>query len=49
MRKINGILFDYDGTLVDSARKNMQVCIEVLKHFDPQIEETSAVRPYILR
>lgn len=39
MRKINGILFDYDGTLVDSARKNMQVCIEVLKHFDPQIEE----------
>lgn len=39
MRKISGILFDYDGTLVDSARKNMQVCIEVLKHFDPQIEE----------
>lgn len=39
MRKINGILFDYDGTLVDSARKNMQVCIAVLKHFDPQIEE----------
>lgn len=25
MRKISGILFDYDGTLVDSARKNMQV------------------------
>lgn len=35
---IIAILWDYDGTLVDSARKNMAVTIEVLRHFDPDIE-----------
>ena len=35
---IIAILWDYDGTLIDSARKNIAVTIEVLKHFDPDIE-----------
>lgn len=37
-KNIIAILWDYDGTLVDSARKNMQVTIEVLHHFDSDIE-----------
>jgi HAD superfamily hydrolase (TIGR01549 family) len=37
--RIIAILWDYDGTLVDSARKNMKVTIEVLRHFDPDIEK----------
>jgi len=35
---IHAILWDYDGTLVDSARKNMAVTVEVLRHFDKNIE-----------
>jgi HAD superfamily hydrolase (TIGR01549 family) len=37
--QVAAILWDYDGTLVDSARKNMKVTIEVLRHFDPDIED----------
>ncbi len=35
---ILGILWDYDGTIVDSANKNIAVTIEVLKNFDKEIE-----------
>jgi len=37
--KIAGILWDYDGTIVDSARKNMSVTIDVLRYFDEKIDE----------
>lgn len=30
---ISAILWDYDGTIIDSTRKNMVVTLEVLKHF----------------
>ncbi len=33
------ILWDYDGTLVDSAVKNRAVTIQLLKGFDPDIEQ----------
>lgn len=36
--KLSGILWDYDGTIIDTARKNMKVTIEVLKHYDKDIE-----------
>lgn len=36
--KLLGILWDYDGTIIDTARKNMKVTIEVLKHYDKDIE-----------
>ncbi len=36
---ISAILWDYDGTIVNSVRKNMAVTVEVLKFFDPQIEQ----------
>ena len=32
------IIWDYDGTLIDSARKNMAVAVEVLRHFDSGID-----------
>ena len=32
------ILWDYDDTLIDSARKNMAVAVEVLRHFDSGID-----------
>ena len=32
------ILWDYDGTLVDSAVKNRFVTVQLLKRFDPDIE-----------
>ena len=32
------ILWDYDGTLVDSAVKNRYVTVQLLKRFDPDIE-----------
>ena len=35
---VDAIIWDYDGTLVDSARKNMAVTVEVLRHFDQEIE-----------
>ncbi len=31
--KVSAILWDYDGTLVDSTRKNMEVTIDVLRRF----------------
>lgn len=37
--KVAAILWDYDGTLVDSTGKNMAVTIDVLKNFDPDIED----------
>lgn len=36
--KLAAILWDYDGTLVDSTKKNIRVTKEVLKHFIPEIE-----------
>lgn len=36
---ITGIMWDYDGTIIDSANKNIEVTIEVLKHFDKDIEK----------
>ncbi len=45
---ILGILWDYDGTMVDSAEKNRAVTIEVLKYFDKEIEShlPDALRSY---
>ena len=31
------ILWDYDGTLVDSSRKNMEVTISIFRKFYPDI------------
>ena len=39
MNKILGIVWDYDGTIINSAKKNIEVTIEVLKHFDRDIEK----------
>lgn len=36
---ICGIIWDYDGTIINSATKNIEVTIEVLKHFDKDIEK----------
>ncbi|WP_195989437.1 HAD-IA family hydrolase [Clostridium sp. D53t1_180928_C8] len=36
---ICGIIWDYDGTIINSAKKNIKVTIEVLKHFDKDIEK----------
>lgn len=36
--KLAAILWDYDGTLVDSTKKNIRVTKEILKHFIPDIE-----------
>ncbi|GAA0116229.1 HAD family hydrolase [Clostridium senegalense] len=35
--KISAVLWDYDGTLVDTTRKNMAVTMEVLKNFIPDV------------
>ena len=35
---VKAVLWDYDATLVDSARKNMEVIAAVLRHFDPDID-----------
>lgn len=32
-------MWDYDGTLVDSTKKNMAVTIDVLRHFFPDVDE----------
>ena len=37
-KRVIAILWDYDGTLINSAKKNIAVTIEVLRHFDPDIE-----------
>ena len=39
MDNILGILWDYDGTIIDTASKNILVTIEVLKYFDKDIEK----------
>ena len=39
MNKILGIVWDYDGTIINSAKKNIEVTIELLKHFDRDIEK----------
>ena len=39
MKGIKAILWDYDATLVDSAKKNMEVIVQVLRHFDPEIDD----------
>ncbi|MGG7163128.1 HAD family hydrolase [Clostridium ihumii] len=36
---IIGVIWDYDGTIVNSANKNIEVTIEVLKHFDKNVEK----------
>lgn len=36
--KLAAILWDYDGTLVDSTKKNIRVTKEVLKNFIPDLE-----------
>ncbi len=38
MKNIKAILWDYDGTLVDSTAKNMSVTIDILRHFYPDID-----------
>lgn len=37
--RISAIIWDYDGTLVDSTQKNIEVTIDVLKNFNPDIED----------
>lgn len=37
--RIKAILWDYDGTLVNSVVKNIAVTVDVLRHFDPDIEK----------
>lgn len=37
-QKIKAILWDYDGTLVNSTIKNMAVTLDVLRHFDPDVD-----------
>lgn len=36
--KTAAIIWDYDGTLIDSARKNMAVAVEGLRRFDSEID-----------
>ncbi len=36
---LSAILWDYDGTLVDSTKKNMAVTIEILQEFIPDIHQ----------
>ncbi len=36
---LSAILWDYDGTLVDSTKKNMAVTVEVLQNFIPDIQQ----------
>lgn len=38
MENLKAILWDYDGTLVDSTRKNMAVTVDVLRFFYPDID-----------
>ena len=36
---ISAILWDYDGTLADSSKKNIEVTLEILRHFIPDVDE----------
>ena len=36
---IKAILWDYDGTLMDSSKKSIEVSLEVLSHFIPDVYE----------
>jgi len=36
---IKAILWDYDGTIMDSSRKSIEVSLEVLSAFIPDIYE----------
>jgi HAD superfamily hydrolase (TIGR01549 family) len=36
---LSAVIWDYDGTLVDSTKKNMAVTIEILKNFIPNIHQ----------
>lgn len=38
LMKLAAILWDYDGTLVDSTKKNIRVTKEVLKNFIPDLD-----------
>lgn len=42
------VLWDYDGTLIDTARKNIAVTVAVLRHLDPAIDDhlPAALRSY---
>ncbi len=37
--KLAAILWDYDGTLVDSTKKNIRVTKEVLRNFIPELDQ----------
>lgn len=36
---VGAILWDYDGTLADSSKKNIEVTIEILRRFIPDVDE----------
>ena len=36
---IGAILWDYDGTLADSSKKNIEVTVEILRRFIPDVDE----------
>ncbi len=36
---ISAILWDYDGTLADSSKKNIEVTLEILRRFIPDVDE----------
>ena len=36
---ISAILWDYYGTLADSSKKNIEVILEILRHFIPDVDE----------
>lgn len=36
---IKAILWDYDGTLADSSKKNIEVTLEILRRFIPDVDE----------
>lgn len=36
---ISGILWDYDGTIADSSKKNIEVTLEILRRFIPDVDE----------
>ena len=36
---VSSILWDYDGTLADSSKKNIEVTLDILRHFIPDVDE----------
>lgn len=36
---VGAILWDYDGTIADSSKKNIEVTIEILRRFIPDVDE----------